>query len=556
LPIVGAGRLTTAGAILDVLAAAGVRTAFGLPGVHNLPFWAALGPGRPTVLGVRHEQTAGYAADGLARASGGLGVAFTTTGPGAANVVAAFGEAAASGSPVLLVASEVPAALRRPGQQRGLLHEMADQAALFEPLAKAVYRPTSPLAAVEAVARAAAYAMSSPRGPVYVGVPADVLAAELPGELADGSHRLPAAAPADARTPSSADVEAALAELSRSRRPLLWVGGGAVQSGAADAVAELAGRLGAPVLTTYAARGVLRAGHPLLVDVPPHEPEAEAVLASADLVVALGTAFDGMTTKNWSLPSPPRLLAVNTQPAHLESGYPADVGVVADVGAFCAAVTVRLRGRDAWADAVFAVGPEARRRLAADPATADGIALAGAVSQAWTGGGLGPVVCDMAVAGYWVGGYATFEEPRRLQYPVGWGTLGYALPASVGAAAAGVGPVLVVCGDGGAAMGVGELATLVQERLPVTVLLVDDGGYGMLRFDQQTAGEPERGVDLVGPDWLALAGAYGIAAEVAPDTGPGLRAALERAAAAGEPRFVLLRSALKPPRTTSPRWAE
>jgi acetolactate synthase-1/2/3 large subunit len=162
----------------------------------------------------------------------------------------------------------------------------------------------------------------------------------------------------------------------------------------------------------------------------------------------------------------------------------------------------------------------------------------------------------MAVAGYWVGGYATFEEPRRLQYPVGWGTLGYALPASVGAAAAGLGPVLVVCGDGGAAMAVGELATLMQERLPVTALVVDDGGYGMLRFDQQVAGDAERGVDLVGPDWVALGGAYGIVAEVAADTGEGLRAALERAAHAGEPRLVLLRAALHPPRTTSPRWSQ
>ena len=545
----GAGERTTAGAVLDVLAQAGVRTAFGLPGVHNLALWAALGPGRPRVVGVRHEQTTAYAADALARATGALGVALTTSGPGAANAVAAFGEAAASGSPVLLIASEVSTALRRPDGQRGVLHEMSDQASLFEPLAKAVYRPQTPLAAVEAVARAAAYAMSSPRGPVYVGIPVDVLGAALP----DDGRPLPAASPAAPPAPSSTEVEAALAEIAAARRPALWVGGGAVQSDAADAVAELAGRLGAPVLTTYAARGVLRTGHPLLVDLPPHEPEAEAVLASADLLVGLGTAFDGMTTKNWGLPWPPRLLAVNTAAEHLRSGLVADVGVVADVGAFCAAVAVRLRPRQPWADAVFAVGPDGRRRLADDPRTADGIALAQTVSQVWAG--RGPVVCDMAVPGYWVGGYATFEEPRRLQYPVGWGTLGYALPASVGAAVADVGPVLVVCGDGGAAMGVGELATLVQERLPVTVLLVDDGGYGMLRYDQQVAGEPERGVDLTGPDWLALAQAYGVPAEVAPDTRGGLSAALSRAADAGGPRLVLLRTALFPPRTTSPRWS-
>ncbi len=541
---------TAAAGVLDVLAAAGVQAAFGLPGVHNLAFWEALGPGRPRIVGVRHEQTTVYAADGLARASGGLGVALTTTGPGAANAVAAFGEAAASGSPVVLIASEVSTALRRPGTQRGILHEMPDQGALFAPLAKAVYRPTSALAAVEAVARAAAFAMTSPRGPVYVGIPVDVLGAPLPDE----GRPLPSARPPAPPQPSAGDVEAALRELAASDRPVLWVGGGAVQSGAGDAVTELAWRLGAPVLATYAGRGLLPPGHALLVDLPPHEPEAADVLASGDLLVALGTAFDEMTTKSWTLALPPRLLAVNTEPAHLASGYAADVGIVADVRACCDALAVRLRSREPWADSVFRLGPAVRARLAADPGTAPGVALAGAVTDAW--GARGPVLCDMAVAGYWVGGYASMAAPRRMQYPVGWGTLGYALPASVGAALAGAGPVLVVCGDGGAAMAVGELATLAQERLPVTVLVVDDGGYGMLRYDQQVAGHAERGVDLDGPDWVALAAAYGIGAEVAPDTGTGLRAALERAAGMGAPRLVLVRAALHPPRTTSPRWTE
>ena len=110
------------------------ETVFGLPGVHNLAFWQALGPERPTITGVRHEQTAGYAADGLARATGGLGVAITTTGPGAANTLAAFGEAAASRSAVLVIASDVPARLRIPGRVRGLLHASKDQGALFAPL--------------------------------------------------------------------------------------------------------------------------------------------------------------------------------------------------------------------------------------------------------------------------------------------------------------------------------------------------------------------------------------------------------------------------------------
>lgn len=541
---------TTAGAVLDLLADFGVTTAFGLPGVHNLAFWDALGAGRPRIVGVRHEQTAAYAADGLARTTGGLGVALTTTGPGAANAIAAFGEAAASGSPVLLIASEVSTALRRPGVVRGILHESRDQAALFAPLAKAVYRPESGLAAIEAVARAVSTAMTFPRGPVYVGIPVDVLGAVLPRS----DRPLPRPHVPAVESPATAEVDAALALIASSRRPLVWVGGGAVASGAADAVAALAGRIGAPVITTYAARGLLASGHPLLVDAPPHEPEVDALVEQADLMIALGTAFDGMTTRNWQQPVPAKLLVVNVDPEHVDLAYPATVGVVGDVRLTCDALAVRLRQRDAWADSVFRIGTDIRARLRADTRTREATDLLGAIEGAWPVDG--PIVCDMAVAGYWVGGYAARQEPRRLQYAVGWGTLGYALPASVGAGMAGAGPVLVVCGDGGAVMALGELGTLAQERLPVTVLVVDDGGYGMLRYDQQVFGHEERGVDLLGPDWLAVAAAFGIPAVEVTGAGAPLQAALASAAAAGGPRLVLLRAALFPPRTTSPRWAE
>ncbi len=163
----------------------------------------------------------------------------------------------------------------------------------------------------------------------------------------------------------------------------------------------------------------------------------------------------------------------------------------------------------------------------------------------------------MAVGAYWVGGYSSQPRPRRLQYPVGWGTLGYALPAAIGPASVGI-PTLAVCGDGGPMFALGELATMAQESLPVTLLVVDDGGYGMLRFDQQVFGHPERGVDLVTPEWHALGAAFGIGAETVTHVTE-LSAALRRAHEAnlrGEPRIVVWPQRLFPPRTTSPRWFE
>jgi acetolactate synthase-1/2/3 large subunit len=138
---------------------------------------------------------------------------------------------------------------------------------------------------------------------------------------------------------------------------------------------------------------------------------------------------------------------------------------------------------------------------------------------------------------------------------MGWGTLGYALPAALGPATMGA-PVLAVCGDGGFMFAVGELAAIVEARLPVVVLVVDDGGYGMLRYDQVRAGDPAEGVDFARPDFVALAAAFGISAQLVTDVGRPLAAALAAAIAAGEPRLVVLNAALTPPRTTSPRWRD
>jgi acetolactate synthase-1/2/3 large subunit len=525
---------TVANAIMATLADAGVTTVFGLPGVHNLAFWEP-GEGLPEIVGTRHEQTTVYAADGLARATGGLGVAFTTTGPGVANAAGAFGEAARSGSPVLLLTSEVATTVARPGVVRGGLHESADQAAMFEPLAKAVFRPRTAADAVRAVAEAAQVAMQWPRGPVYVDVPTDVL-----GQQAEP---LPVAPPARL-APDAADVTRAVGLIGASERVVLWVGGGAVQSDAGEAVTELAERLAAPVVATWAGRGVVPAGHPWSVDLPPHEPAVADLLADADLMIAIGTEFDGPNTKNWTMPRPPALISVNVDPVDVAKNFLPDIAIVADARMTVVALLDRIDKRD---------GEPAHPEFAADERTTSALALVAAVDSAVARHDA-TVVNDMAIAGYWVGGYGRFAAPRRMQYPVGWGTLGYALPAAVGVGATHDRPVLAICGDGGFMFAVGELAVLVEQRMPVTVLLVDDGGYGMLRFDQDHTGSAHRGVDLVRPDFLALAAAFGIPA--VESTLDGLADALGTALDANGPRLVLLKESLYPPRTISARWSE
>ncbi|MFP5021957.1 thiamine pyrophosphate-binding protein [Pseudonocardia phyllosphaerae] len=516
---------TVADDVLEVLRDAGAGTVFGLPGVHNLAFFST-GPGSPTV--VRHEQTAAYAADGWARRTGRLGAAVVTTGPGATNALTGFGEAAAAGSPVVLVASEIPQRLRRTGRLRGVLHESRDQAAVFAPLAKAVFTPRTADEAATAVREAAAVALAEPRGPVYVDVPADVLA-EPAGTPGPGRAT---AVPAPADSPGP--------ELPAGH-VVVWAGPGAV--GAAGELAATAAHLGAPLVTAFGARGL-----PGALAAPPHEPEIAGLVGSADVLLVVGGGLDGMNTRNWTMPRPPVLVTVDAAPPADPPEWEPDVAVTGDVATVLAGLRAQP-ARERWWDT--AVADRVRDRLRADPATAEAFALVEAVETVGTAGAA--VVCDMAVAGYWTGGYARLSGPRGLAYPVGWGTLGFGLPAAVGVAATGV-PTVAVVGDGGLAMAVGELATLVQERLPVVVLVVDDGGYGMLRYDQTRAGDPHAGVDLHGPDLVALAGAYGLDGVGA--TIGELPGVLRDAVAARRPCLVRVTATLLPPRTTSPRWHE
>jgi thiamine pyrophosphate-dependent acetolactate synthase large subunit-like protein len=515
------------------LEAAGVEVVFGLPGVHNLAAWEALRESPIRLVGVRHEQAAAYAADGYARATGRVGVALVTTGPGAANTLGAVGEAWAGGAPILVIATDIPSTLRRPGVYRGVLHECTDQRAMFAPVTKAQFAGPDAGPAIAA-------ALEHPRRPVYLEVPTDALSAP-----ADSSP-VPAARPAP--EPAAADLAAARDLVAAAQRPLVWAGGGAARDGAGSAVAALAERLGAPVLTTYQAAGLLD-GHPLALGIPPHLPETGALWDAADVVVAVGSDLDGVTTQNWRQPQPPALVAVNVDPADAGKNYRVDAVVAATAGAGAAALADGDGRREPWAD-VAAVRARALERLRGEhPAELAFLeTFARAVPRDTV------VVCDMCIPGYWLGAFHPVSAPGRLIYPLGWGTLGCAFPQAIGAALAGRGPTVSVSGDGGFLYACGELATIAQERIPLTALIVDDGGYGMLRYDQAQKGSPAYGVDLLAPDFVALASSFGLRAERVDGLGEDFARALTEQLADPQPSVLVADAALAPPPTTSPRW--
>jgi thiamine pyrophosphate-dependent acetolactate synthase large subunit-like protein len=530
---------TGAQLLVEGLEAAGVEVVFGLPGVHNLPAWEALRESPIRLVGVRHEQAAVYAADGYARATGRLGVALVTTGPGAANTLGACGEAWASRSPVLVVATDIPTGLRMRGVHRGVLHECVDQPAMFAPVTKQTFAPQTfaELALMAFLAPEAAPA--APARPVYLEIPTDLLA---------GSGEEPSMAGWGV-TRSTPDVEPALDLLAEAQRPLVWAGGGAVAAGAGEAVIALAECLGAPIVTTYSGAG-LAGDHPLGLRLPPHVQEIGDLWDQADLVLAIGSDLDGMMTQNWRMPRPPRLVAVNVDEADAAKNYAPDAILAGDARAACEALTLELAGsREPWTD-VAAVRDGARAALTqqfpAELAFLD--AFARAVPDETV------VLCDMCIPGYWLGGFHASPAPRRLTYPLGWGTLGCAFPQSLGAALAGAGPVVSVSGDGGFLFACGELATVAQERLALTTVIVDDGGYGMLRYDQRRSGAATYGVDLRTPDFVALAESFGVRADAVDGLDDAFSAALSRHVADPEPSVLVARAALEPPPTTSPRW--
>jgi acetolactate synthase-1/2/3 large subunit len=418
---------------------------------------------------------------------------------------------------------------------------MDDQAAMFAPLAKKLagismaVSVTDGATAVDVAAEMIRDLLRAPVGAGYLGIPADVLGQQFTGtkpKLEIGQEII------------EIDIAAAKAALDGAGKIVIWAGGGAVNS--SDSIAALAAHWNAPILTSFAGRGIAAdSAHTLVA--PIHEPETEAVLAEADALVVFGSQLDGMNTKNWAIAWPKTIVLVDVDPTKtMRNVDPTAVVVNNDIDGVVAAFVSSTSTRSSWVD-VQSVNNAVRDRLRVGEKSRRGIALVEAIEKHWPADGT--IVCDMSVCGYWTGVYAEQPRPRRIVYPVGWGTLGFGLPAAIGPAAIGQ-RTLAVCGDGGVAFALGELATIVQENLPYTLLIVDDGGYGMLRYDQQVMGHPERGVDLVSPDWAILAQSFGLS--FTETTIEDLGDALDLK----QPGIILIRETLYPPKSTSPRWNE
>lgn len=487
--------------LVESLRAEGVDTLFGIPGVGTLAVYDAFvdHPGLRHIE-VRHEQAAVFMADGYARVSGEPGVAFTSNGPGALNTITAMATAHNDSVPVLHLVSENPPQVRRRG--RGHFHDISDQLGVFRPVSAHTATVALP-DEIPAAVGTAFYALRNRRPRTAM--------VEFYNEAFTGT----ATAKAQRRTerrerPVDHEAIAAAARaLAGARRPLVWAGGGIATPHASEALGTIVERLGAPVITTQKGKGAIPSDHPLHIGNWANEPPVRALIADCDLVFAVGTRFSYFPTGGWSLRLPERVVQIDIDPAELGRNYPIEVGVEADA-----------------TTALTLIGAELDR-LGHEPAPWRTDDVATALSRVRQAIGTHPeieildqlratlppeslVFNDPTTIAFWARSLWATDRPRTWFVPSGFGTLGFALPAAIGAKLARPEtPTVAIIGDAGVMFTIQDLMTAVEHHVPIVVLVFNDRGYGVERHHQDHLYGRRSGVDLLPPDFVALAQAFG-----------------------------------------------
>ncbi|MGH3207557.1 MAG: thiamine pyrophosphate-binding protein [Trebonia sp.] len=498
-------EMTGGEAVASALEVLGVRYVFGIVSVHNLPIYDAIARrGTITPIGVRHEQAAAHAADGYARATGELGVVIASTGPGTTNTMTGLFEAGFASSPVLLITGQIDSGYL--GKAKGFLHEAEHQRPMLDSLCRRVetVRRTEDIGrAVITVAEDIRAGRPQP-GAVEIPIDQQYRRAEvvIPDPRKDTAY-----------VPDPSALAKVAEALSAATRPVLWAGGGVVSSGAGPALVALAERLGAPVVTTVEGRGAIPEDHPLCLGALTTSPQVEEVVAGADLVLAVGTRFQGSSTRNWRLSFGGTLAHLDADPAVIGRNYPTALPVVGDariglellLGAIDGVSTDHEHAEKA-ASAAATARKDARARLGEDHCQ-----IMDAIRRHAPGESV--IVRDATVPAYlWGDRLVPILKPRTSVRSAS-AAIGPGLPLALGAAVGSGRPAVLIAGDGGFMLHVGELATLVQHDLPVVICLFNDRGYGVLRgIEARQFDGRNFGVDLATPDFPALAKSMGVQA--------------------------------------------
>ncbi|MDF2230927.1 thiamine pyrophosphate-binding protein [Albimonas sp. CAU 1670] len=497
---------TVADLVAEFLDALGVRTAFGVISVHNIPMMDAISKRNAIrMIPTRGEPGAIHMADGLARASGGIGVMFSSTGPGAANAVGGLVEARFASTPLLHITGQTRTA--HLGRGMGTTHDVDDQLGMLKSAGKNAWRVPSAAEALGVLVRAAREAMTPPCGPVSVEIPIDVQRAPLPRPAALDALSLIPPIP-DGPTPEALSL---LVELARSaRRPMLWLGNGA--AGAGPAARRLLD-LGFAMVTSWNGRGVVEETHPRTLGGLNGTgiPMIEDFYATCDLMIVAGSRLRGHETADFALKLPERRVQIDVDPRADGRTYSNELFVEGDAGATLAALADALEAEGWRADPAF--GPEfetlktrARRAFAATLGPYAGFAdqLRAAMPEDAI------FARDITINhSTWGNRLMPVLDPTTSIYPVGAG-IGQGFSLAVGAALADGRKTVCMTGDGGFFLNLGELWTAVQERADMVILVMNDAGYGVIRHIQDATGAGRRYESFTAPSLEGIAALAGI----------------------------------------------
>ncbi|MEU3086719.1 thiamine pyrophosphate-binding protein [Streptomyces massasporeus] len=522
--------------VVETLAGLGATTVFGLPGQHALGMFDALRRSDLRYLGLRVENNAGFAADAYGRITGEAAPLLLSTGPGALTSLAALQESAAASAPVLAISSQVPTA-GLGGGRRGYLHELPDQAASFRGVVKSVHTVRTQSQIPSAIEAAWTSALTAPHGPVWVEIPQDVLLAETAIPVVTGGDAFPE------ELPPRPELTAVAADLlSKAARPAIIAGGGVVRADASGKLRQLAELIRAPVVTTPGGKGAFPWTHPLSLQSWIEDRHTTDFLEDADVLLVVGSGLGELSSNYHTFKPRGRVVQIEADLGKLESNHPA-LGIHADARLALQALleTVSERQDPGAEERVREVLAKVADRIAAQELTLEQDVLA-SVRRALPASS--PSFWDMTILAYWAWSAFDAKGPNHMHSAQGAGGLGYAFPAALGAAAADpTRPVLAVSGDGGALYSIAELATARQYDLNVTWLIVDDGGYGILREYMNDAFGEATATELTRPDYVALAESFGVpGVRTTPET---LEQDLAKALAAPGPSVVLLPAVLR-----------
>jgi acetolactate synthase-1/2/3 large subunit len=528
--------MATCGEVLvNLLERYGVDQVFGIPGVHTVELYRGLARSSIRHVTPRHEQGAGFMADGYARTRGKPGVCFIITGPGMTNITTAMGQAYADSIPMLVISSVQSRS--QLGGGRGKLHELPNQGAMMAGVAAFSHTLMSAAELPAVLARAFALFQAGRPRPVHIEIPLDVLVENADALLGSQPVSIARAGAAPAAVRQMSQLLAA------AKRPLILAGGGAIE--AAAELTRLAETLGAPVALTINAKGMLPSEHPLLIGSTQSLVATRALVAEADVVLAIGTELaetDYDVTFAGGFEIPGALLRIDIDPDQTVRNYPPHLALVADAQIAADALLTDLnrtplgpRHTDWGAQRVARLWAELAPTW--DAATRAQTLLLTTVLEALPGAVL---VGDSTQPVYSGNLTLNLDHPRRwFNSSTGYGTLGYALPAAIGAwLGRGDGqPVVCLIGDGGLQFTLPELASAVEARTPIIVLLWNNQGYEEIKkYMLNRAIEPV-GVDIYTPDFIGVAKALGSAADSAHSVAQ-LRNALRAAADRPGPTLI------------------